>query len=113
MFCYRRFGHNEGDEPAFTQPLMYKAIGKHATVRQLYAEKLVRDSTCTEAEVNSLVQDWNERLEQDFQAARTYKPNKADRSEERSVGKECVSTCRSRGSPYNTTKKKKKKKHTT
>src|SRR3546814_220929 len=78
MFCYRRFGHNEGDEPAFTQPLMYKAIGKHATVRQLYAEKLVRDSTCTEAEVNSLVQDWNERLEQDFQAARTYKPNKAD-----------------------------------
>src|SRR3546814_102587 len=78
MFCYRRFGHNEGDEPAFTQPLMYKAIGKHATVRQLYAEKLVRDSTCTEAEVNSLVQGWNERLEQDFQAARTYKPNKAD-----------------------------------
>jgi 2-oxoglutarate dehydrogenase E1 component len=78
MFCYRRFGHNEGDEPAFTQPLMYKAIGKHPTVRQLYAERLVRESACTEAEVDALLQDWNERLEQDFQAARTYKPNKAD-----------------------------------
>src|SRR3546814_8939968 len=78
MFCYRRFGHNEGDEPAFTQPLMYKAIGKHPTVRQLYAERLVRESTCTEVEVDGLVQDWHERLEQDFQAARNYKPNKAD-----------------------------------
>src|SRR3546814_17862150 len=78
MFCYRRFGHNEGDEPAFTQPLMYKAIGKHPTVRQLYAERLVRESTCTEVEVDGLVQDWHERLEQDFQDARNYNPNKAD-----------------------------------
>jgi len=78
MFCYRRFGHNEGDEPAFTQPLMYKAIGKHPTVRQVYAERLVREGTCTEGEADALLQEWNERLDQDFQAARTYKPNKAD-----------------------------------
>src|SRR3546814_10325094 len=44
----------------------------------LYAERLVRESTCTEVEVDGLVQDWHERLEQDFQAARNYKPNKAD-----------------------------------
>jgi 2-oxoglutarate dehydrogenase E1 component len=78
MFCYRRFGHNEGDEPAFTQPLMYKAIGKHPTVRQIYADRLVKESTCTAAEADGLLQEWTERLEQDFQAARTYKPNKAD-----------------------------------
>ena len=78
MFCYRRFGHNEGDEPAFTQPLMYKAIGKHPTVRQIYADKLTRENTVTAAEADGLVQEWNDRLEQDFQTAKTYKPNKAD-----------------------------------
>ncbi len=78
MFCYRRFGHNEGDEPAFTQPLMYKAIGKHRTVRQIYGEKLAEESTCTADEVDSLFTEWNDSLEQAFQAAKTYKPNKAD-----------------------------------
>jgi 2-oxoglutarate dehydrogenase E1 component len=78
MFCYRRFGHNEGDEPAFTQPLMYQAIGKHPTVRQIYGKKLAEESTCTSDEVEGLFAEWNDRLEQDFQAAKTYKPNKAD-----------------------------------
>ncbi len=78
MFCYRRFGHNEGDEPAFTQPLMYKAIAKHATTRQVYGQKLVAQSTFTQDEVDGLVQQFTERLEQDFQAAKAYKPNKAD-----------------------------------
>ncbi len=78
MFCYRRFGHNEGDEPAFTQPLMYKAIGKHSTVRQIYAQKLVEENTFVEGEAEGLLQEFNNRLEQDFQTAKTYKPNKAD-----------------------------------
>ncbi|MGF1594224.1 MAG: 2-oxoglutarate dehydrogenase E1 component [Kiloniellaceae bacterium] len=78
MFCYRRFGHNEGDEPAFTQPLMYKAIGSHPTVRRIYAEKLVAESTCTEGEVEGMLQEWTDRLDQDFQVAKNYKPNKAD-----------------------------------
>ncbi|WP_193367079.1 2-oxoglutarate dehydrogenase E1 component [Pelagibius marinus] len=78
MFCYRRFGHNEGDEPAFTQPLMYKAIGKHHTVRQIYGQKLAQENTCTEEEVQGLFGEWNDRLEQDFQTAKSYKPNKAD-----------------------------------
>ena len=45
MFCYRRFGHNENDEPAFTQPLMYKAIKDHPTTLELYATKLVAEGT--------------------------------------------------------------------
>src|SRR5512139_2123447 len=44
MFCYRRFGHNEGDEPSFTQPLMYKAIRKHPTTSEIYAKKLVSEN---------------------------------------------------------------------
>ena len=78
MFCYRRFGHNEGDEPAFTQPLMYQAIGKHRTVRQIYGQKLIDENTCTEGEVQGLKSELDDRLEQEFQSAKSYKPNKAD-----------------------------------
>ena len=49
MFCYRRFGHNEGDEPAFTQPLMYKAISKHPSVREIYAARLVAEGVYDQA----------------------------------------------------------------
>ncbi|MDH3474341.1 MAG: 2-oxoglutarate dehydrogenase E1 component [Rhodospirillales bacterium] len=78
MFCYRRFGHNEGDEPAFTQPLMYKAIAKHPTARKIYANRLVAEGTLTEAEAETLVTQRQEMLEADFEAAKAYKPNKAD-----------------------------------
>jgi 2-oxoglutarate dehydrogenase E1 component len=47
MFCYRRFGHNEGDEPMFTQPLMYKKIRDHKSVKQIYAEQLVHEGVFT------------------------------------------------------------------
>ncbi|MEJ2027691.1 MAG: 2-oxoglutarate dehydrogenase E1 component, partial [Limibacillus sp.] len=78
MFCYRRFGHNEGDEPAFTQPLMYKAIGKHKTVRQLYGEQLVEEGLLDTAGVDKMVKDFEDHLEAEFEAANSYKPNKAD-----------------------------------
>jgi 2-oxoglutarate dehydrogenase E1 component len=45
MFCYRRFGHNEGDEPAFTQPLMYKAVANHPTTLEIYSEKLIGEAS--------------------------------------------------------------------
>ncbi len=78
MFCYRRFGHNEGDEPAFTQPLMYKAIAQHPTARKIYADRLAAEDTLSEAEGNALVTQREQELEQDFEASRSYKPNKAD-----------------------------------
>jgi 2-oxoglutarate dehydrogenase E1 component len=78
MFCYRRFGHNEGDEPAFTQPLMYKAIGAHKSVRTIYAEKLVAEGVVTAAEAASQDKDFQAYLEGEFEASKSYKPNKAD-----------------------------------
>ncbi|HEX2582256.1 MAG TPA: 2-oxoglutarate dehydrogenase E1 component [Dongiaceae bacterium] len=78
MFCYRRYGHNEGDEPAFTQPLMYKKIAGHPGVRQIYTEQLQREGVITAEESAAMVQEFQERLERDFAAANSYKPNKAD-----------------------------------
>ncbi|MDX1401440.1 MAG: 2-oxoglutarate dehydrogenase E1 component [Kiloniellales bacterium] len=78
MFCYRRFGHNEGDEPAFTQPLMYKKIAKHPTTRTIYGEQLTSQSVVTADDVSDAVKRWNDRLEADFEAANAYKVNKAD-----------------------------------
>lgn len=78
MFCYRRFGHNEGDEPAFTQPKMYKVIRSHKTVVSLYAARLIEEGLLTEGEVEKMKADWRARLEQEFEAGQSYKPNKAD-----------------------------------
>ena len=78
MFCYRRFGHNEGDEPAFTQPIMYDRIGEHPTVRQMYANRLVADSVVTDDEAEKMVHEFEAMLEEEFEAAASYKPNKAD-----------------------------------
>ncbi len=78
MFCYRRFGHNEGDEPAFTQPLMYRAIRSHPTTLEIYAQKLVGEDVVTEGEVDKMRADWRHRLEAEFEAGQAYKANKAD-----------------------------------
>jgi len=78
MFCYRRHGHNEGDEPAFTQPLMYKAIAGHATVREIYAERLANEGVVTAEEGDGMVQAMQDCLQESFDAASAYKPNKAD-----------------------------------
>ncbi len=78
MFCYRRFGHNEGDEPAFTQPLMYKKIRAHPTTQEIYSKRLIAEGVVTEGEVEKLRADWRSRLEAEFEAAQGYKPNKAD-----------------------------------
>ncbi|WP_026608125.1 2-oxoglutarate dehydrogenase E1 component [Methylocapsa acidiphila] len=78
MFCYRRFGHNEGDEPAFTQPLMYKKIRAHKTTLEIYAEKLVAQDVLTMGEVERLQANWRHHLETSFEASQSYKPNKAD-----------------------------------
>ncbi|MCV3767318.1 2-oxoglutarate dehydrogenase E1 component [Rhizobium sp. TRM95796] len=78
MFCYRRFGHNEGDEPSFTQPKMYKVIRGHKTVVQIYGERLVAEGLITQGEFEKMRADWRAHLEQEFEAGQAYKPNKAD-----------------------------------
>jgi 2-oxoglutarate dehydrogenase E1 component len=78
LFCYRRHGHNESDEPAFTQPLMYRTIAHHPTTRQLYARRLVAQGVLGEAEVERIASDFIANLETQFEAAKSYRPNKAD-----------------------------------
>jgi 2-oxoglutarate dehydrogenase E1 component len=78
IVCYRRHGHNETDEPAFTQPIMYKAIKELKTTRTLYADKLVAEGVMTPYDAKSMWDSFAGTLEDAYQAAQTYKPNKAD-----------------------------------
>jgi 2-oxoglutarate dehydrogenase E1 component len=78
IVCYRRHGHNETDEPAFTQPLMYKAINATKTTRTLYAEKLAAEGTVPAAESKAMLDDFTKTLDDANAAAKSYKPNKAD-----------------------------------
>ena len=78
IFCYRRFGHNEGDEPMFTNPMMYNRIKKHKTTLQLYTERLVQDGLIPEGEIEDMKAAFQARLNDEFEAGKEYKPNKAD-----------------------------------
>lgn len=78
LFCYRRFGHNEGDEPAFTQPLMYKEIKEHKTTREIYAAQLEAENVVTANDAKEMVNEFTTYLEEAFEATKSYKPNKAD-----------------------------------
>ena len=78
MFCYRRFGHNEGDEPAFTQPLMYKKIRAHPTTLDIYAKRLIEAGVVTQGEVDKMKADWRARLDAELEASQDYRPNSAD-----------------------------------
>ncbi len=78
MWCYRRHGHNEGDEPGFTQPLMYKRIDEHPTTRQVYALRLARQGVLAEGEADRLYEAFLKQLEAAHEAAQSYKANRAD-----------------------------------
>ena len=78
IFCYRRFGHNEGDEPMFTNPLMYKKIKGQKTTLALYTERLERDGLVPEGEIEKMKEAFQATLEEEFEAGRSYRPNKAD-----------------------------------
>src|SRR5690606_6967138 len=67
MICYRRFGHNESDEPAFTQPIMYRKIRSHPTTLQLYAERLIKDGIVTADEVERMKADFRAKLDAEFE----------------------------------------------
>ncbi|GAC1344387.1 MAG: 2-oxoglutarate dehydrogenase E1 component [Acetobacteraceae bacterium] len=78
IVCYRRHGHNETDEPAFTQPVMYRAIKERPTTRALYAEKLAREGAVPAEEAKRTYDDFQATLEDAYKAAQSYRPNKAD-----------------------------------
>ncbi|MEQ1717543.1 MAG: 2-oxoglutarate dehydrogenase E1 component, partial [Hyphomicrobium sp.] len=78
MFCYRRFGHNETDEPLFTQPAMYKRIKGHKTVAETYGQYLVNEGVMSASEVDDMRAGVRANLDSEFQHSEGYKPNKAD-----------------------------------
>jgi len=78
MFCYRRYGHNEADEPMFTQPLMYKAIKSHPTVTEIYAKRLEEEGVVTREESQRMQAGFRARLEEEFESADSFLPNRAD-----------------------------------
>ena len=78
MFCYRRFGHNEGDDPTFTQPIMYAKIKDHPSTRDLYAQRLIAEGVTTQAEFDGWLKDFDTYLDAEFDAGKTYKATKAD-----------------------------------
>ncbi|MBZ6378189.1 2-oxoglutarate dehydrogenase E1 component [Pacificimonas flava] len=86
MWCYRRFGHNEGDEPSFTQPLMYKAIKKKASVAKMYTDRLVDEGVVDADWAKSRGEEFKAMLSDEFDAAPGYKPNKMDWFEGRWAG---------------------------
>ncbi len=78
MFCYRRFGHNEGDEPSFTQPLMYKKIRSLPTTRKIYAQRLEDEGVIASGEAEAERERFKAYLSDEFDAADSFRPNKAD-----------------------------------
>src|ERR1700761_625529 len=78
MFCYRRFGHNEGNDPTMTQPLMYAKIKNHPSTRELYGRRLVEEGVTTQDAIDGWVREGEAFLEAEFEAGKTYKADKAD-----------------------------------
>lgn len=78
IFCYRRFGHNEGDEPMFTNPIMYNRIKKHKTTLQIYTDRLIKDGLIPEGEIEDMKAAFQSYLNDEFETGKNYRPNKAD-----------------------------------
>jgi 2-oxoglutarate dehydrogenase E1 component len=78
MFCYRRYGHNEGDDPSFTQPLMYKKIKDQPTSREIYQKRIIGQNVVSQDDAEKTISDFEVFLDTEFEAGKNYKPNKAD-----------------------------------
>lgn len=78
IICYRRYGHNEGDDPSFTQPIMYNAIGAKKTTREIYADRLIARGDLTEAEHQKDVDDFYAVLDAEFDKAKSFETKEPD-----------------------------------
>ncbi|MDB2617508.1 2-oxoglutarate dehydrogenase E1 component [Candidatus Pelagibacter bacterium] len=74
LICYRRFGHNEGDEPSFTQPLMYKKIRSHPTPVKVYGKKLIDQKVISDEDLENVIKKFKDLLDDQFKNAKDYKP---------------------------------------
>ena len=92
MFCYRRFGHNESDEPAFTQPIMYKRIAKHPAVVEIYGRRLIEEGVLAAADIDAMKAAFRKRLDDAFAGSDSYKANKADWLDGRWAGMKAAAT---------------------
>ena len=70
MVCYRRHGHNEGDEPAFTQPIMYEKIKNRISIRELYTEQLVMAGELSSQEAETIAETFGEKMQEVFEEVR-------------------------------------------
>ncbi len=78
MFCYRRHGHNEADEPMFTNPVMYRTIANHPTTQKVYANQLINEGVISEVDAEKMATSFHQHLEKELKASENYRPNKAD-----------------------------------
>jgi 2-oxoglutarate dehydrogenase E1 component len=78
IICYRRFGHNEGDEPSFTQPLMYKKIKAQATTLTIYGNQLIQEGVLRNEEFQKEKDNFKNFLDSEFETSKTYIPNQID-----------------------------------
>ncbi len=78
MFCYRRFGHNEGDDPTMTQPIMYAKIRDQLSTRELYSRRLIEEGVITEQAVDNMIAEMDAHLNDEFEKSKTFKPGAAD-----------------------------------
>ena len=78
MFCYRRYGHNEGDDPTFTQPIMYRVIKDLAPVKKQYQDRLIAEGVLSAAEVEALENEFDTYLDNEFEAGKAFEPERAD-----------------------------------
>jgi 2-oxoglutarate dehydrogenase E1 component len=78
IICFRKYGHNEGDEPAYTQPVMYNKLKNHPTLGEIYSKKLISEGSISDAEYQKMVIDFENNLSAEFDKAQNYQPQKAD-----------------------------------
>ncbi|MDE3061312.1 MAG: 2-oxoglutarate dehydrogenase E1 component, partial [Pseudomonadota bacterium] len=78
IFCYRKYGHNESDEPAFTQPLMYREIARKPLPAEIYADRLVAEGVLSKADIEKKFAEFRAFFDKQYEAAKSFKPNKAD-----------------------------------
>src|SRR6185436_3384648 len=78
MFCYRRYGHNEGDDPTMTQPIMYAKIRDQLSTRELYSRRLIEEGVMTEQSLENMIAEMDAHLDSEFEKAKTFKPGGAD-----------------------------------